>query len=54
MNFLNLVQTADRHMAPLESSARSRMFDVPTQAKPNGNTVDMDRELIEVTKNGLQ
>ena len=54
MGLLNMVRTAGRHITPLESSAGFRMFDVGTKAKPNGNTVDLDRELTEVTKNGFQ
>ena len=54
MDLLNLVGTAGRHMTPLGSDAGFQMFDVGTKAKPNGNTVDLDRELTEVTKNGLQ
>ena len=54
MDLLDLVGTAGRHMTPLGPDAKFRMFDVGTEAKPNGNTVDLDRELTEVTKNGLQ
>jgi flagellar basal-body rod protein FlgB len=31
-----------------------RVFEVETKEKPNGNNVDLDRELTEITKNGLQ
>ena len=31
-----------------------RVFEVETKGKPNGNNVDLDRELTEITKNGLQ
>ncbi len=54
MELLNMVSTSRRHMTLRESNAGFRMFDVGTKAKPNGNTVDLDRELTEVTKNGLQ
>ena len=36
----------------LDGSAR--VFEVETKEKPNGNNVDLDRELTEITKNGLQ
>jgi flagellar basal-body rod protein FlgB len=32
----------------------SRVIEVETKEKPNGNNVDLDRELTEITKNGLQ
>ncbi len=54
LELLNLVGTAGRHMTNAATSSGFRMFDVDTKTKPNGNTVDLDRELTEVTKNGLQ
>ena len=36
----------------LDLSARA--VEVETKQKPNGNNVDLDRELTEITKNGLQ
>ena len=32
----------------------ARMVDVNTKVKPNGNNVDLEREMTEITKNGLQ
>ena len=32
----------------------SRVVEVETKEKGNGNNVDLDRELTEITKNGLQ
>src|SRR5437867_11445972 len=32
----------------------AKVIDVETKDKPNGNNVDLDRELTEITKNGLQ
>ena len=32
----------------------SKVIEVETKDKPNGNNVDLDRELTEITKNGLQ
>ena len=32
----------------------ARIVEVETKEKPNGNNVDLDRELTEITKNGLQ
>ncbi len=51
---LNMVGTAGSHMTSAGKGTGFRMFDVDTEPKPNGNTVDLDRELTEVTKNGLQ
>ena len=30
------------------------MYEVGTKEKPNGNNVDLEREMTEITKNGLQ
>lgn len=43
---------ADRLDENLDVSAR--VVEVETKEKPNGNNVDLDRELTEITKNGLQ
>jgi flagellar basal-body rod protein FlgB len=32
----------------------AEIIEVETKEKPNGNNVDLDRELTEITKNGLQ
>lgn len=31
-----------------------RMYEVNTTVKPDGNSVDLEREMTEITKNGLQ
>ena len=51
---MNLTTTAPNHIAPLEDTAHSRMYQVHTRLKPNGNNVDLEREMTEITKNGLQ
>lgn len=51
---LTVIGTSGRHITPGPVDQRFRMFEVGTEEKPNGNTVDLDRELTEVTKNGLQ
>ena len=43
---------ADQLDENLDVSAR--VVEVETKEKPNGNNVDLDRELTEITKNGLQ
>jgi flagellar basal-body rod protein FlgB len=34
--------------------AQLTTYEVPAKAKDNGNTVDLDREMTELSKNGLQ
>lgn len=54
MASLNLTTTSGKHIAPIEDTSNARMYEVDTHVKPNGNSVDLDRELTEITKNGLQ
>ena len=46
--------TSPRHLSPVQDTASARVFDVGTDEKPNGNNVDIDRELTEITKNGVE
>jgi flagellar basal-body rod protein FlgB len=46
--------TSPKHIAPIQENASARVFEVETTEKPNGNNVDIDRELTEITKNGVQ
>ncbi len=46
--------TAHNHITPAEDSSSAQMFEVFSKDKPNGNNVDIERELTEITKNGLQ
>ena len=39
---------------PPEDTPKTRLYEVGTEEKPNGNTVDLEREMSELTKNGLQ
>lgn len=50
---LSLETTSNLH---LESFSQNGMnvFEVGTPDKQNGNSVDLDREMTELTKNGLQ
>ena len=54
LQLLQVAGTSGRHITPLDGEGKYRMFEVGTDEKPNGNTVDLDRELTEVTKNGLE
>ena len=49
-----MAATSSRHITPIKESSNARLFDVETREKPNGNNVDIDRELTEITKNGVQ
>jgi flagellar basal-body rod protein FlgB len=54
MDTIRMSGTSDKHIAPPAPDARFRTFEVGTAEKPNGNTVDLDREMTEMTKNGLE
>src|SRR2546426_9264980 len=51
---LAMITTSDKHISPFQETSSARVFDVGTTEKPNGNNVDIDRELTEITKNGLE
>jgi flagellar basal-body rod protein FlgB len=53
MNALSLEVSSPVHLEPLNASGMG-VFEVGTKEKQNGNTVDLDREMTELTKNGLQ
>jgi flagellar basal-body rod protein FlgB len=54
MASINMTATSGKHIAPVEDTSSARMYAVDTEVKPNGNNDDLDRELTEITKNGLQ
>ena len=51
---LAMTSTSPLHMAPVVDPANARVFEVGTDEKPNGNNVDIERELTEITKNGVE
>ena len=51
---IDLAATSNKHITPTEDSSSARMYEVNTKVKPNGNNVDLEREMSEITKNGLQ
>ncbi|HLH32496.1 MAG TPA: flagellar basal body rod protein FlgB [Terriglobia bacterium] len=51
---LTMSATSGNHIAPMADASTAQMYEVGTKEKPNGNTVDIERELTEITKNGLQ
>jgi flagellar basal-body rod protein FlgB len=53
LSSIQLTETDASHLAP-PSSASVREYHVESAVKPNGNDVNLERELTELTKNGLQ
>jgi flagellar basal-body rod protein FlgB len=51
---ISLTTTSPKHIAPVQDTPSARIFEVGTKDKPNGNNVDIERELTEITKNGLE
>ncbi len=51
---LQVSTTSGEHIAPADDNAHARMFEVNSTVKENGNSVDLERELTEITKNALQ
>jgi flagellar basal-body rod protein FlgB len=51
---IDLSSTSSKHITPLEDTNHARLYEVDTKVKPNGNNVDLEREMKEMTKNGLQ
>jgi flagellar basal-body rod protein FlgB len=48
-----LKTTNPGHLNPVDGSG-ARRFEVQSTVKPNGNDVSLERELTEITKNGMQ
>ena len=51
---ITMAATSEKHMMPPGDTSTTRLYEVGTEEKPNGNTVDLEREMSELTKNGLQ
>jgi flagellar basal-body rod protein FlgB len=51
---LSLNSTASAHLANEKSDSSMRMVEMDTPVKDNGNSVDLDRNMMELTKNALQ
>ena len=54
MQHLELEKTSSSHLAPVTQNNSMRIYEVGGEEKQNGNTVDLDREMTELSKNGLQ
>ena len=51
---LSLTNTAPGHISMGSDASFVRTIDAGTEVKPNGNSVDLDHELTEMTTNGLE
>jgi flagellar basal-body rod protein FlgB len=49
-----MTSTSPMHIAPPVEPSSARVYEVGTTEKLNGNNVDIEREMTEITKNGLQ
>lgn len=55
LNSFRMAATSEKHQIPADLKGASRQFEVESRnARDNGNTVDLDREMTEMAKNGLQ
>src|SRR5437762_7576899 len=54
LSSLAMNATSKGHIKPMDDTTTARVFDVGTTEKPNGNNVDLEREMTEITKNGMQ
>lgn len=54
MDMFRMASTSSDHIVPNTDSANIRLFEVGSTEKPGRNSVDLDREMTELTKNGLQ
>jgi len=51
---LSMIATSEKHLAPFHEDSSARMIEVGGEEKLNGNNVDIERELTEITKNGVE
>jgi flagellar basal-body rod protein FlgB len=51
---IDLAATSSQHMIALEDTNPAQLYEVDTRVKQNGNNVDLEREMKEITKNALQ
>ena len=54
LSSLTMETTSANHIAPIQDNTTAQMFEVGTKEKLNGNNVDIEREMTEISKNGLQ
>src|SRR5581483_7998550 len=51
---IDMASTSSMHIAPLQDSNHAQVYEVDTKVKLNGNSVDLEREMKEITKTALQ
>lgn len=51
---LTMVTTSANHIASVQDTTTAQMFEVGTKERLNGNNVDIEREMTEISKNGIQ
>jgi len=51
---MQLAATDPAHLAALSTASSVQLVETEGKIKPNGNNVDLEREMTEMTKNGLQ
>lgn len=54
LRLLQIQTTNPRHIAPIGMDSRMQQYEVAGTADLKNNSVDLDREMSEITKNGLQ
>jgi flagellar basal-body rod protein FlgB len=54
MSTVSMTATSPMHIVPVPEPSSARVFEVGSREKPNGNNVDIEREMTEITKNGLE
>ena len=54
MQSLQLTSTSSGHLDIPGGNSKLETFDTNTKVKDDGNSVDLDHEMTELTKNGLQ
>jgi flagellar basal-body rod protein FlgB len=51
---LRMASTSPAHLTPPGAESSTRFIEAEGKLKANGNTVDIDTQMTEMTKNGLQ
>ena len=54
LQLLQVNTTSSKHIAPAGMDSRLQQYEVAGHADMKDNSVDLDREMSEITKNGLQ
>jgi flagellar basal-body rod protein FlgB len=54
LQLLQVHTTSPKHIAPIGMDSRMQQFEAPGNPDLKDNNVDLDHEMAEITKNGLQ